>query len=139
MRAQSSRTRSAAFTFHPLRCVTSTEVTICGLEIMDSAASVADHPFRGSTALMPGNEGYGMNDAQKAVCDQFVYIPHFGNGTASLNVSVATSIALVSHILCLHGWFAGLSCCKLTSFLDVCSTTLACGPSTGSTHEAQRR
>lgn len=26
------------------------------------------------------------------LCDYFVYIPHFGNGTASLNVAVAFSI-----------------------------------------------
>ena len=27
-----------------------------------------------------------------SICDQFVYIPHYGNGTASLNVAVAASI-----------------------------------------------
>jgi tRNA G18 (ribose-2'-O)-methylase SpoU len=54
----------------------------------------------GSTAFLVGNEGTGLSEAQKAVCDHFVYIPQYGNGTASLNVSVAAAIALVSA----RGW-----------------------------------
>ena len=36
----------------------------------------------------------GLNDKQKLICDEFVYIPQYGDGTASLNVNVATSIVL---------------------------------------------
>jgi tRNA G18 (ribose-2'-O)-methylase SpoU len=35
-----------------------------------------------------------MSDAQKGICDEFVYIPQYGNGTASLNVNVATALVL---------------------------------------------
>ena len=35
-----------------------------------------------------------MNEKQIAMCDQFVYIPQFGRGTASLNVNVASSIIM---------------------------------------------
>lgn len=65
---------------------------VCGIEIDDQARSVVGHPFRGSTAFIMGNEGDGMHDSEKALCDHFVYIPHHGNGTASLNVTVASSI-----------------------------------------------
>lgn len=35
-----------------------------------------------------------MNEKQIAACDHFVYIPQFGQGTASLNVNVASSIVM---------------------------------------------
>ena len=35
-----------------------------------------------------------MSPAQKDICDKFVYIPQYGNGTASLNVNVATALVL---------------------------------------------
>jgi len=38
-----------------------------------------------------------MSQAQKDICDEFVYIPQYGNGTASLNVNVATALVL-------HNW-----------------------------------
>jgi tRNA C32,U32 (ribose-2'-O)-methylase TrmJ len=69
-------------------------VTICGIEITPDAAPVQRHPFRGPTAFVAGAEGGGLPDAHKALCDHFVYIPQHGNGTASLNVTVATSIVL---------------------------------------------
>eukprot|EP00884_Botryococcus_braunii_P005995 jgi/Botrbrau1/15397/Bobra.43_2s0025.1 len=43
---------------------------------------------------MLGNEGAGLSEAQMRECDAFVYIPQYGCGTASLNVTVAASIAL---------------------------------------------
>ena len=67
--------------------------TITGVEICDEALPVSSTgAFAGPTAFILGNEGHGMNEAQMAVCDRFVYIPHFGGGTASLNVTVAASI-----------------------------------------------
>ena len=39
-------------------------------------------------------QGTGLSTAQIRLCDSFVYIPQHGEGTASLNVTVATSIVL---------------------------------------------
>lgn len=92
-------------------------IRIVGVEIMHDAKSIADSPFCGDTAFIMGNEvrlqalighvesllgricciryqGSGMNAAQVAICDDFVYIPQYGGGTASLNVTVAASIIL---------------------------------------------
>ena len=79
-------------------------ITLCGVEIVPQAVDVRTHPFVGDTAIMMGNEvrivlfnnhqGAGMNERQLAMCDQFVYIPQFGHGTASLNVNVAASIVM---------------------------------------------
>ena len=49
-------------------------VYICGVEIVPEAVPVHTHPFKGSTAIMMGNEGTGMSDKQIAACDHFVYI-----------------------------------------------------------------
>lgn len=95
--------------------------TILGIEITDEAMPVHQHPFTGPTAFMLGNEGQvsgllihqlqlkhrvlsgrsshclmlqGLSSKQKEMCDGFVYIPQYGNGTASLNVAVACSIVL---------------------------------------------
>eukprot|EP01023_Acetabularia_acetabulum_P031137 TRINITY_DN29319_c0_g1_i1.p1 TRINITY_DN29319_c0_g1~~TRINITY_DN29319_c0_g1_i1.p1 ORF type:complete len:219 (+),score=22.93 TRINITY_DN29319_c0_g1_i1:120-776(+) len=67
---------------------------IIGIEITDEAQNVTSHPFEGNTAFMLGNEGTGMTEKQITLCDSFVYIPQFGAGTASLNVTVAASIVL---------------------------------------------
>lgn len=67
-------------------------VTICGIEIDERARAVQTHPFHGPTAFLPGNEGDGLHAREMAICDEFVYIPHYGAGTASLNVTVASSI-----------------------------------------------
>jgi tRNA G18 (ribose-2'-O)-methylase SpoU len=40
-----------------------------------------------------------MNAMQVAICDDFVYIPQYGGGTASLNVTVAASIIMQSFAL----------------------------------------
>lgn len=97
-------------------------IRIAGVEIMDSARSILDAPFVGDTAFIMGNEvrwcmcvsdnesmeapngcvlgrsrqGSGMNAAQVAICDDFVIIPQYGGGTASLNVTVAASIVMHS-------------------------------------------
>ncbi|CAK4078610.1 unnamed protein product [Aphanomyces euteiches] len=72
-------------------------VTIVGIEILHNAKSINDADiFDGHTAIMAGNEGSGLSDPQIAICDRFAYIPQYGGGTASLNVTVATSIVLHS-------------------------------------------
>ncbi|EPS65788.1 hypothetical protein M569_08991, partial [Genlisea aurea] len=77
---------------------------ICGVEIKDGAMAVGDHPFRKSTAFLLGNEGTGLSIKETEICDYFVYIPQYGDGTASLNVTVAASIVL-HH----YGVWAGFS------------------------------
>ncbi|XP_042030614.1 putative TrmH family tRNA/rRNA methyltransferase isoform X2 [Salvia splendens] len=67
---------------------------ICGVEITDNAVPVNTHPFRKSTAFLVGNEGTGLSPKECEMCDFFVYIPQYGGGTASLNVTVAASIVL---------------------------------------------
>jgi tRNA G18 (ribose-2'-O)-methylase SpoU len=69
-------------------------VTVVGIEILESAHSCLDYSFPQRIAIMPGNEGDGMNQKQMKNCDKFVYIPQYGNGTASLNVHVATSLVM---------------------------------------------
>ncbi|XP_010242551.1 PREDICTED: uncharacterized protein LOC104586876 isoform X1 [Nelumbo nucifera] len=67
---------------------------ICGVEITDGAVAVNQHPFRKSTAFLLGNEGTGLSTKECEICDFFVYIPQYGSGTASLNVTIAASIVL---------------------------------------------
>ncbi|MBA0749608.1 hypothetical protein Gogos_003511 [Gossypium gossypioides] len=67
---------------------------ICGVEITEDAVSIIDHPFKKSTAFLLGNEGTGLSAKECEICDFFVYIPQYGGGTASLNVTVAASIVL---------------------------------------------
>lgn len=67
-------------------------IQILGIEITSDARPIQSHPFQGPTAFLPGNEGDGLHPREMAACDGFVYIPHYGGGTASLNVNVASSI-----------------------------------------------
>ncbi|XAR54608.1 tRNA (guanosine(18)-2'-O)-methyltransferase [Bertholletia excelsa] len=67
---------------------------ICGVEITDNAVAVNQHPFKKSTAFLLGNEGTGLSAKECEICDFFVYIPQYGCGTGSLNVTVAASIVL---------------------------------------------
>ncbi|KAJ3676108.1 hypothetical protein LUZ60_003520 [Juncus effusus] len=67
---------------------------ICGVEITDDAVPITEHPFRRSTAFLLGNEGTGLSKRECEICDFFVYIPQYGGGTASLNVTIAASIVL---------------------------------------------
>lgn len=71
---------------------------IIGIEIKSTAVSVNSDKFativkdHDRIAFVLGNEGIGMHAVVAANCDAFVYIPHYGAGTASLNVAVAGSI-----------------------------------------------
>jgi tRNA G18 (ribose-2'-O)-methylase SpoU len=70
---------------------------IVGLEICDESQDAGLMNWdteRGRIALMPGNEGTGLNSRQKELCSRFVYIPQYGATVESLNVHVATTIAL---------------------------------------------
>ncbi len=67
-------------------------IRVCGVEITQDAQSINTRPFHGDTVFVLGNEGEGLIDALKNICDQFVYIPQYTDKTASLNVAVAGSI-----------------------------------------------
>jgi tRNA G18 (ribose-2'-O)-methylase SpoU len=56
-----------------------------------------------------------MSVKQKSVCDAFVYIPQYGQGTASLNVNVATGIVL--------NWYSDR---KIRRCGDTCKQVAAC-------------
>lgn len=77
----------------------SKSVRLVGIEIMPQAKSILNDPFQEGVcvAFMPGNEGDGLSNRQKEMCDEYVYIPQRGNGTASLNVTVATTLVLHEH------------------------------------------
>lgn len=64
------------------------------MEITDNAVAVSEHPFRKNTAFLLGNEGTGLSAKEYEICDFFIFIPQYGCGTASLNVTVAASIVL---------------------------------------------
>ena len=70
--------------------------SIAGVEIRPEAQSLRNNPppFYGNTCFLLGNEGFGLSDQDANICDYFVYIPHSGSGTGSLNVSVACGIVL---------------------------------------------
>jgi tRNA G18 (ribose-2'-O)-methylase SpoU len=74
-------------------------VRIVGIELAASAVDAGAYPWVASqsVALLPGNEGIGLTERQKSECDDFVYIPQYGSGTASLNVVVATSLVLYQY------------------------------------------
>ena len=69
-------------------------IELMGIEICDGAEPVNTHPFKGDSAFLLGNEGDGLSEKLMSYCDRFVYIPQYGDGTASLNVTVAGSIVL---------------------------------------------
>ncbi|KJP86677.1 hypothetical protein AK88_03684 [Plasmodium fragile] len=70
-------------------------ILLYGCEITDSAIPVTRHPFvNKDTAFLFGNEGTGINDETLSYCDKIIYIPQYGNGTCSLNVSVSCAIIL---------------------------------------------
>ena len=68
------------------------KIKVCGIEITKTSKKVTEHPFEGNTCFILGNEGDGLHPTLKEICDYFVYIPHFTDKTASLNVAVAGSI-----------------------------------------------
>jgi len=90
-------------------------VRIYGVEITPDAKPIVDYdpetgvmrfPFdvrwQGAAFVM-GNEGGGMSDRQREICDEFVYIPQTrggsqeGGGSASLNVACAATVVLQAY------------------------------------------
>ena len=68
---------------------------IIGIEILDSAVPVTNKPFNQSTAFLFGNEGGGLSERQRSICDTFAYSPQYSmGGMASINVACASAIVL---------------------------------------------
>ena len=67
-------------------------IFVCGIEIGKDCIPIQKEPFKGDTLFVLGNEGMGLNQRQKELCDQYVFIEQYSNKTGSLNVSIAASI-----------------------------------------------
>ena len=67
-------------------------IYVCGVEIGKDCIPVQKEPFKGDTLFVLGNEGMGLNQRQKELCDQYVFIEQYSNKTGSLNVCIAASI-----------------------------------------------
>lgn len=80
-------------------------ITLVGVEIhkdahnLDSYTSTNNKDNNKDVAFLMGNEGQGIHEKHMASCQDFVKIPQYGGGTASLNVNVAASIVLHSYHL----------------------------------------
>lgn len=70
------------------------QFAVLGIEIDPQAVDIASRPFTGPTAFLMGNEGQGLDEHARSLCDGFVYVRQSTATTASLNVAVATSICL---------------------------------------------
>jgi tRNA G18 (ribose-2'-O)-methylase SpoU len=104
---------------------------VCGIEIMPQATSLHTSPFAGPTAFVLGNEGSGLSPPQIGACDDFVYIPQFGQGIASLNVSCAA--AIVMYQFC--AWAAGTA--GAAAEMAAAGEGSLSGPAAGAAVEAQ--
>jgi hypothetical protein len=67
--------------------------SVCYMPPSHSFASEG-FPLTLCDSLLAVLQGHGLSEKQVAACDAFVYVPQYGDGTASLNVTVATSIVL---------------------------------------------
>ena len=72
--------------------ITKNKIYACGIEIGKNCVPVQKEPFKGDTLFVLGNEGMGLNQRQKELCEQFVFIEQYSNKTGSLNVGMASSI-----------------------------------------------
>jgi len=74
--------------------VRSPSFALVGIEIDTCAKNISTRPFSDKTIFVLGNEGAGMTQQTMDDCDEIVYIPQYGKGTASLNVATAAAIVL---------------------------------------------
>ena len=67
-------------------------INTIGIEIGKNSTPIQNFLFKGNTLFVLGNEGIGMNQKQKDLCENFVYIQQYSEKTGSLNVAIAASI-----------------------------------------------
>lgn len=73
--------------------------SIFGLSKQPGAFAAHATPYEGSSAFVIDNEFPGLSEAQRAICDHFVYVPFHGAQTEAssalaLDTTVETAIAL---------------------------------------------
>jgi len=94
-------------------------IRIYGIEIMENASPIMrydpetgvvhfpfDRRWEGAAFVM-GNEGNGLSDKQREICDEFLFIPQTrggrsdggGGGSSSLNVACAATVILQAYCL----------------------------------------
>lgn len=92
-------------------------IRIYGVEITKDAAPLMrydpetgivqfpfDHQYQGA-AFIFGNEGQGLSEKQREICDEFLFIPQTrggtddGGGSASMNVACAATVVLQAYSL----------------------------------------
>ena len=69
---------------------------ILGLEICEGAVNLSTYEWEPNTnvCFVFGNEGAGLSEGQRKMCDSFIYIPQYSSGLASINVACVSAIAL---------------------------------------------
>ncbi|SCM00574.1 RNA methyltransferase, putative [Plasmodium chabaudi chabaudi] len=72
------------------------DILLYACEITNQSIPITEQPFvkNKDIAFLFGNEGTGISEQIINMCDKIIYIPQYGNGTASLNVSVSCAIIL---------------------------------------------
>ena len=67
-------------------------IRVVGVEIAEGAVPIEDYKFVQDTVIVLGNEGEGMSQNLREICDDFVYVRQYSGRTASLNVAVCGGI-----------------------------------------------
>ena len=68
------------------------KIKTIGIEIGKNSIPIQNFIFKENYLFILGNEANGMNQKQKNLCENFVYIQQYSNKTGSLNVAIAASI-----------------------------------------------
>jgi len=56
---------------------------VLGIEIAEGAVSISDNPYNGPTAFVFGNEGGGLSEKQRSVCDSLAVSNYQKNALSS--------------------------------------------------------
>ncbi len=80
-----------------LKELKSNNYTIVALDTIHGALDIKQYKFKKKTAILVGNERYGLSKEILKYCQDFVYIDMPGN-TKSMNVSHALAIAVFKYI-----------------------------------------
>ena len=76
------------------------KIKTIGIEIGKNSIPIQNFIFEGNSLFILGNEANGMNQKQKNLCENFVYIQQYSQKTGSLNVAIAASIIFYHFFVC---------------------------------------
>ena len=76
------------------------KIKTIGIEIGKNSIPIENFIFEGNSLFILGNEANGMNQKQKNLCENFVYIQQYSQKTGSLNVAIAASIIFYNFFFC---------------------------------------